>query len=155
MKLYMIDKEDYIRHINDKVQLYALLKFLTNEVGKLPANRGNKNLSTVATQFSEVSDLMYESWNIPLEYLRFRDEEDLTDLMENELLDPDEFAFPDEESHEQECGNAICGGCYGECLCANCNDCGDRKAEDEIIDIAAITEVVNAVITIVNYFQQH
>ena len=155
MKLYLIDKEDYIRHINDKIQLYALLKGLVTEIDRVPANRSSKNLSDMATQFEGLIDKMFRSWGIPLEYLAVKDEKLLAELMENELLDPDEFAFPDAEAHEQDFGDAICGECCGECLCGDCDDCGDSKAEDEIIDIAAITEVVNAVITIVNYFQQH
>lgn len=154
MKLYLIDKDDYIRHINEKVQLYALLKGLIAEMDRVPANRGSKNLSAMATQFEELSDKMFSSWGIPLEYLAVRNEKLLAELMENELLDPDEYAFHDAEAHEQECGDAICGECCGECLCANCNDCGDRKAAEEAIGMEALTELVNAVITIVNFFQQ-
>ena len=178
MKLYLIDKEDYIRHINDKIQLYAMLKGLAAEIDRVPANRGSKTLSKMATQFEELSDKMFGSWGIPVEYLSVKNERFLAELMENELLAPDEFGFPNADPHEQGCCDGHCGcddcdacddcegcdGCEGCNGCEDCDDCDgcsgcdgcndEPLTEEETANIVAVADLLKAVSTIVNFFHQ-
>ena len=124
--LYLIHEETYVAHINEKVQLYSMLKQLAHMVKHLPANRGSKDLTKLAAVMEKRSDEMYKSWNIPGSYLLFGDEADLTYLM-NEELCPPEMA-----------GYVICNGDCDECCpCGEdcpCCEIGEEDAEIDELD---------------------
>ena len=92
-ELYLIHREDYIRHIDDKVRLYSMLKQINHMIARLPNNRGNKELSNIAACFDKISEEMFRSWGIPKTYLVFGCKADLSDLMENELIAPEDAGY--------------------------------------------------------------
>ena len=71
---YLIHKEDYIKHINDKVFLYSMVKQLTHMVSKLAPNRGNKALSEMAECYNGLVERNFRTWGIPTAYLAFDNE---------------------------------------------------------------------------------
>lgn len=126
-KVYLIHEGTYIDHINEKVQLYSMVKQLNHLVKNLPSNRGSKDLSRMAAVFEKRSEEMFKSWNIPGSYLIFGDEADLTGLMTAELSPP-ELA-----------GYVHCDGDCNECCpCGECEPC--CEIEDDETDMADRTQ---------------
>ena len=92
-EMYLIHGDDYLSHIEDKVHLYSMLKQLNHQIARLPSNRGCKELSVLAAQYDEIAEEMFRSWGIPKSYLVFRNDDALAELMENELIDPEDAGF--------------------------------------------------------------
>ena len=110
-EMYLIHSEDYISHINDKVRLYSMMKQLTHMIGKLPIKNSTDELIKLYTRYDELAEEMFRSWGIPKSYLIFGKMEDLSELMENELISPEDAG-------------------YVPCECCGC--CGDEaNIEDE------------------------
>ena len=110
-EMYLIHSEDYISHINDKVRLYSMMKQLTHMIGKLPIKNSTDELIKLYTRYDELAEEMFRSWGIPKSYLIFGKMEDLSELMENELISPEDAG-------------------YVPCECCSC--CGDEaNIEDE------------------------
>lgn len=110
-EMYLIHSEDYISHINDKVKLYSMMKQLTHMIGKLPIKNSTDELIKLYTRYDELAEEMFRSWGIPKSYLIFGKMEDLSELMENELISPEDAG-------------------YVPCECCSC--CGDEaNIEDE------------------------
>ena len=108
---YLIHSEDYIFHINDKVRLYSMMKQLTHMIGKLPIKNSTDELIKLYTRYDELAEEMFRTWGIPKSYLIFGKMEDLSELMENELISPEDAG-------------------YVPCECCSC--CGDEaNIEDE------------------------
>jgi len=120
--LYLIHEDTYLDHINEKLQLYAMVRQLAHMVKKLPSNRGNSELSHMAALFEKKSTEMFESWNIPESYLFSGDEDDLAYLMHNELTLPETAGF------------VYCGGDCDDCPCCeaadDCDNEESNKSED-------------------------
>lgn len=148
--LYLIHEDTYIDHINEKVQLYSMVKQLNHLVKNLPSNRGSKDLSRMAAVFEKRSEEMFKTWNIPGSYLIFGDESDLEHLMNEELAHPEDvgYVFCDENCDE------CCP--YGEsCPCCDTEDEDDtasaevtaKKGHDENIGemFAALGEVLHSI----------
>ena len=125
-KMYLIHGEDYLGHINDKVHLYSMLKQLNHMIARLPNNRGSKELSMLAARYDEIAEEMFRSWGIPKTYLVFRNNEDLAELMENELIAPEDAGFMD---------------CACDCSCceeeADTGNCDATDEDDEFTDMVA------------------
>ena len=117
--LYLIHEDTYLDHINEKLKLYAMVRQLAHMVQKLPSNRGNSELSQMATLFEKKSTEMFESWNIPESYLISGDEDDLTDLMLDELLPPEAAGF------------VYCGGDCDDCRCCEADDDCDNEESNK------------------------
>lgn len=108
-KMYLIHEEDYIRHIDEKLELYAMLRQTASAVKKLPDSKANKEAKRIAGIFSDRAKAMYDGWGIPDRYLITADMDDLCELMENELIEPEEAGYyPDD-------GDCSC--CDGERCC--------------------------------------
>ena len=122
--LYLIHEDTYIDHINEKVQLYSMVKQLANVVKTLPSNRGSAELTRLAATFDKKSEEMFKSWNIPASYLVFGDEDDLTGIMLDELLPPEAAGFVFCEDDCEEC-------CRNEEACPCC-DIEDDTANEEV-----------------------
>jgi len=119
--MYLIQGEDYIKHIDDKVLLYGMVRQLAHQISKLPSNRGSKGLAASAERCSNMADQMFRSGGIPGSYLVFGNEDDLTELMENELILPEDAGyFP----------------CDGDCGCDDCDYCNtdDYEVDDSETD---------------------
>ena len=66
--MFMIHGEDYLRHINDKVGMYLLVKELTKSVSDLPdcpANHGTRHFSKIV---DAVAENAFKNWDIPESY---------------------------------------------------------------------------------------
>ena len=120
-EMYLIHGEDYIKHIDEKVLLYAMVKQLCHRVAKLPSNRGNKSLSDLAKSYNVLAEKKFRSWGIPMSYVCTGDPKKLAMLMENELIDPEDAGYI---------------ACDGGCCCCGCEfDCNDEDYnEDDEID---------------------
>jgi len=137
-EMYLIHGEDYIKHIEEKTILYSMLKQIACKVAKLPSNRGNKNLSVLAKKTERIADKMFLSWGIPASYLCTADSDMLADLMENELIAPEDAGYYP-INDEDECG--------GECYCGNCRACcAEDDNDDEFSELmAAFTSLAHSI----------
>ena len=132
-ELYLIHREDYIRHIDDKVRLYSMLKQINHMISRLPSNRGNKELTDMATCFDIISEEMFRSWGIPKSYLVFGHEAALSKLMENELIAPEDAGYVcDDEDDEDECDGCEC-----------CADEGEEEVDTFAEDMATLASVLH------------
>ena len=129
-EMFLIHGEDYIKHIEEKAILYSMLKQIACKVAKLPSNRGNKTLSVLAKKTEKVADTMFRSWGIPASYLYTGDSDMLADLMENELIVPEDagyYPIDDDCKCDFECR---CGCCHGCCSDEDDEDGEPDKNED-------------------------
>lgn len=131
-KMYLIHEEDYIKHINEKMQLYSFVKQLTHHIGKMKPTCENENLIKMAQYYDTAAEELFSSWGIPVSYLVFGSKNDLTELMENELIEPEEASF-------YPCDDNCCCNC-GYC----CEADGDETDEDD--EFAEMMEALSAFI---------
>lgn len=125
-KVYLIHEEDYIRHIDEKVMLYSFVKQLTHHIGRMKPTRANANLIKTAKCYDTAAENLFNSWGIPKSYLVFDDKEALAELMENELIAPEDAGYyPCDDACD--CFPCTCGGC------CYCEDEDDETDEDECI----------------------
>ena len=119
-EIHLIHEDTYINHINEKIQMYSMVRQLAHMVKNLPSNRGSRDLSKMAAIFEKRCDEMFKEWNIPGSYLIFGDEDDLEYLMNEELARPEAvgYVFCDED----------CDEC---CPCGECCPCCEIDEEDE------------------------
>ena len=136
-ELYLIHHEDYVSHIDDKVQLYSMLKQITHMISRLPSNRGNKELTDMAVCFDIISEEMFRSWGIPKSYLVFGHKAALSKLMDNELIAPEDAGYvcDDEDGDDED----ECDGC--ECCAGDEDDEVDTFAED----MATLASVLHSI----------
>lgn len=130
-KMYLIHEEDYIKHIDEKVLLYSFVKQLTHHIAKMKSARENENLIKIAKYYDTAAENLFSFWGIPKSYLVFDKKEDLSELMENELIEPEEAGFYPCDS-----------GCAGNCPCCEAED--DEADEDE--DFSEMLETLSALI---------
>lgn len=125
-EIYLIHEDTYINHINEKIQMYSMVRQLAHMVKNLPSNRGSRDLSKMAAIFEKRCDEMFKEWNIPGSYLIFGDEDDLEYLMNEELARPEAvgYVFCDEDCDE--C--CPCGEC---CPCCEIDEEDEEKSEPE------------------------
>ena len=136
-EMYLIHGEDYIAHINDKVRLYSMMKQLNHMISKLPVNDRTMELIKLSARFDGLTEEMYRNWGIPKSYLIFGNMEDLNELMENELIAPEDAGFmPCDCDGECEC----CCGCCDE------DDSEDNEYEDNVEDFAEMMAELTSVI---------
>ena len=62
---YLIHKDDYIKHIDEKVLLYMMVQQLTFQIGKLTPTKKTESLCRVAKRYSEMINAMFQTWGIP------------------------------------------------------------------------------------------
>lgn len=137
---YLIHKDDYIKHIDEKVLLYMMVQQLTFQIDKLTPTKKNEALRRVAKRYSEMIDAMFQTWGIPGSYLVFSKESDLAELMENELIAPEDAGYiPVEEACDDECCCDCCG-CEG-CPYAACED-NEDEADNEADGIDDFAETM-------------
>ena len=126
-KLYLIHEEDYVKHIDEGMVLYTVLKEITHRVSKLPADHGNKALTglvDLAARADRLAEMIYRTWGIPASYAYTFNRANLAFLMENELIAPEDAGY-------YACDDACC--CQCGCCCDNCDlydDDEDYDGED-------------------------
>ena len=94
-ELYLIHLDDYLGHIDNKLEMYGLLLELVRSLrSDLEAGEDAQALRTLCA-YEQKAHEMYENWGIPDSYTESGDPDDLAQLMEDELLPAD-----DEDSYD-------------------------------------------------------
>lgn len=91
--LYLIHREDYVSHINDKVSMYLALKQLTDLIWYLPLTEENEKLREATELIDLTADNCFMSWGISPSYVAFRSDRDLAELMLHELISPEAAGY--------------------------------------------------------------
>ena len=120
-KLYLIHEEDYVKHIDEGMVLYTMLKEITHRVSKLPTVPGNKALVDLAARADRLAEMIYRTWGIPASYAYTFNRANLAFLMENELIAPEDAGY-------YACDDTCC--CQCGCCCDNCDLCDDDEGYD-------------------------
>jgi len=95
-ELYLIHLDDYLSHIDGKLDMYDLLLELVRSVRKdLEAGEPSQAMRTLCG-YEQQAHEMYEGWDISDAYTDSGDPDDLAQLMEDELLPFDEMD-PDDD----------------------------------------------------------
>ena len=88
--LYLIHGEDYLRHIEEKLELLWMATILMHYIKNGAEKDGYLDLVRRSTlDFDERCEEMFSSWGMALNYLKSRDIADLSDLIENDLIEPE------------------------------------------------------------------
>ena len=134
-KVYLIHEDDYIKHIDEKLELYAMLRQLIFHLRRVPDTSAYfRKVKEMANAYDIRSDELFDGWGIPGSYMVTGDPDELCELMENELIEPEDAGYyPDD-------GDCPC--CDGE----RCCDYAERleqeyaaendKSEDEVFEYA-------------------
>ena len=89
-KIYLIHENDYLEHIDNKLDMYELLTELVRSVrSDLEAGETARAMRTLCAYENQAHE-MYEDWCIPDEYAESGDPDDLAQMMEDELLPADD-----------------------------------------------------------------
>lgn len=89
-EIYLIHLDDYLSHIDGKLEMYDLLLELVRSVRKdLEAGEPSQAMRTLCAYEQQAHEL-YESWDISDAYAESGDPDDLAQLMEDELLPADD-----------------------------------------------------------------
>ena len=87
--LYLIHGEDYLRHIEEKLELLWMATILMHYIKNGAEKDSYLDLVRRSTlDFDERCEEMFSSWGMALNYLKSRDLADLSDLIENDLIEP-------------------------------------------------------------------
>ncbi len=138
-EMYLIQTEDYIKHIDDKVRMYGFVKQLVHGISKLPATKGNQKIKEIAVIYGKIIEEQFASWGIPGSYIVTGNAEELTELMENELIEPEDAGY-------FTAGDECCPDCP---YCCDC--CGedeyeiDEEDEDFASAMAALSTIVHEI----------
>ncbi len=92
-EMVLIHENTYLSHVNDKVRLYAMLKQLIHQIRYFDRDKDYMALMGTACRIDRVCEEMFDTWEIPKSYVTTGDERDLIDLMDSELLDPEEAGY--------------------------------------------------------------
>jgi len=88
--LYLIHGEDYLRHIEEKLELFWMATILMHYIKNGAEKDGYLDLVRRSTlDFEERCGELFSSWGKALNYLKSRDLADLSDLIENDLIEPE------------------------------------------------------------------
>ena len=124
-KLYLIHEEDYVKHIDEGMVLYTVLKEITHRVSKLPTEHGNKALAglvDLSARADRLAEMIYRTWGIPASYAYTFNRANLAFLMENELIAPEDAGY-------YACDDTCC--CQCGCCCDNCDLYDDDEDYDD------------------------
>ena len=124
-EMYLIHKDDYLNHIDNQLRLYVMVKQLALNIKRLAPNRGSKKISDMANNYNAIAESLFKSLGIPKSYILFGDEASLAELMENELIAPEDAGYYPIDDE---------GECDGECCCGDCCGCCAYDDEDEYDD---------------------
>ena len=120
--VYLIHEDDYIKHINEKVMLYSFVKQLTHHLVRMKLTRETEGVARMAKNFDIAAENLFDSWGIPKSYLVFDNKEDLAELMENELIAPEDAGY---YPCDDECDD------FCPCNCKICCEAEDEYEEDD------------------------
>ena len=96
-ELYLIHLDDYLGHIDNKLEMYDLLLELVRSLrSNLEAGEDAQALRTLCA-YEQKAHEMYENWGVPDSYTESGDPDDLGQLMEEELLPTDDADDGDDD----------------------------------------------------------
>lgn len=90
---YLIHEDDYLKHIEDKTALYSMLCQLAYSVRALPDCPFTQQVKKLADAYDISADEHFKSWGIPRSYHKTGDVDDLSELMDNELIEPEDAGY--------------------------------------------------------------
>ena len=104
---YLIHLDDYIRHIDDKLALYAMLRQMEGLISKLPECASTTQVRKRMAEFSPRLKELWEGWNIPTRYLISGEPDDLSDVMDDELMEPEDAGYFNDGGYENGDGDVL------------------------------------------------
>ena len=85
-ELYLIHEDDYLRHIDHKLEMYDLVLELVRTLREDLAEGETARAVRDLCSYKQQAHILFEGWTIPDEYAESGDPDDLAQLMEEELL---------------------------------------------------------------------
>ena len=99
-ELYLIHEDDYLRHIDHKLEMYHLLLELVRAMRDDLAEGETARAVRDLCSYEQQAHILFECWTIPDEYAESGDPDDLAQLMEEELLPAGESEEDSEDNGE-------------------------------------------------------
>ena len=96
-KLYLIHEDDYLRHIDQKLEMYDLVLELVRTLREDLAEGETARAVRDLCSYEQQAHILFEGWTIPDEYAESGDPDDLAQLMEEELLPAEDEDGEDNE----------------------------------------------------------
>lgn len=88
--LYLIHGEDYLRHIEEKLELFWMANVLMCYIkDRADADSYLRLAYKGVCDFDERCGELFRSWGKAVRYIKSHDLADLSDLVENELIEPE------------------------------------------------------------------
>ncbi len=87
---YVIQLDDYLQHVGDKLKLYAMLMELATAVNEVPNCAATEELRSLAKIYKKAAYKMWKNWGSPELFQEESDNHWLKNLIESELLPLDE-----------------------------------------------------------------
>ena len=92
--LYLIHGEDYLRHIEEKLELLWMATILMHYIKNGAEKDSYLDLVRRSTlDFDERCGELFRSWGKAVRYIKSHDLADLSDLVENELIEPEHAGY--------------------------------------------------------------
>lgn len=133
-KVYLIHEEDYIKHIDEKVLLYSFVKQLAHCIVRMKTTGADDDFIKMAESYGATAENLFNSWGIPKSYITLDNKDDLVQLMENELITPEEAGYyPCDDD------------CPCDCYCKDEDDESDEN-DDLVKMIEALSSVIHGII---------
>lgn len=95
---YLIDFEDYIRHIDEKLYLYAMVRKLSLIIQELPDNRKTRRLKNLTEYYAPQLKELWESWGINPRYFVCPEQSFIEKQLDDELMEPEDAGYYHEGS---------------------------------------------------------
>lgn len=90
---YLIDFEDYIRHIDEKLYLYAMVRKLSLIIQELPDNRKTRRLKNLTEYYAPQLKELWESWCINSRYFVCPEQSFIEKQLDDELMEPEDAGY--------------------------------------------------------------
>ena len=127
--LFLIHDDDYIAHIDDKVEMYDLLLTMARKAREQLASGNAVAAMRVLAKYEQEAREVFSEWDIPESYIESGDEDELYELLtgvgqfEARHSQPDYPAFDEEE--------------YDGCDAYSDGDAGENGTASELLEIAS------------------
>ena len=100
-ELYLIHEDDYLRHIDHKLEMYDLVLELVRTLREDLAEGETARAVRDLCSYEQQAHILFEGWTIPDEYAESGDPDDLAQLMEEELLPAGDGEEDSEDNGEE------------------------------------------------------
>ena len=102
-ELYLIHLDDYLGHIDDKLEMYGLMLELVRTLRKDMEAAGDTQGLRTLCRYEQEAHETYENWYIPDDYRESGDADDLSQLMEDELMPVEDDDNEDDSNMSPAC----------------------------------------------------